>query len=195
MALRLYRYNVKLSQKCYGILNNFEVLLRNSIDCHYKTYFSDPDWIRNQLSRGGMLEFHPQRKEVESIIAHLLKTDHYSNDKVVSSVSFGFWTYMFTKIPFQRGGKSILKIFPAKELGVGQRVVYNELQAIKSFRNRIAHHETICFDNSGIKSTQIARYNLDLIFKYIEYFGYRVNQFYYGFDIIPNNLFKAIDTM
>ena len=59
-ALTLYRHNVKLCQKFYCVLNIFEVVLRNAINEHYKSYFDDPDWIRNQLQPGGMLEFHPQ---------------------------------------------------------------------------------------------------------------------------------------
>lgn len=63
-ALTLYRYNIKLCQKFYGILNIFEIVLRNAINDHYKSVFSDSDWIKNQLRRGGMLENIPQKNEV-----------------------------------------------------------------------------------------------------------------------------------
>lgn len=53
-ALTLYRHNIKLCQKCYGILNIFEIVLRNAINEHYKTVFNDLDWIRSQLKPGGM---------------------------------------------------------------------------------------------------------------------------------------------
>ena len=162
-ALTLYRYNVKLCQKFYGILNIFEVVLRNAINEHFKAYFSDPDWIKNQLIPGGMLESHPQRSVVEKTITDLVAAGRYTNDRVVSSVTFGFWTYLFTKVPFQRGGKSLLKIFPAKVSGLGQRAIYNELQAIKAFRNRIAHHEAICFDATGAKNTAPAKDSYALV--------------------------------
>lgn len=54
-ALTLYRHNIKLCQKCYGILNIFEVVLRNAINEHYKAYFADPDWIRHQLQPGNAI--------------------------------------------------------------------------------------------------------------------------------------------
>ena len=60
-ALILYRHNVKLCQKFYGMLNVFEVTLRNAINEHYKSYFKDPDWIRTQLATGRMLSQHPQK--------------------------------------------------------------------------------------------------------------------------------------
>jgi len=89
-ALTLYRHNVKLCQKFYGVLNIFEVVLRNAINNHYRTYYGDEDWIRNQLVTGGMLENHPQRAAVDKIIADLDKTGRYSNDRVVSSVTLVF---------------------------------------------------------------------------------------------------------
>ena len=167
-ALTLYRHNVKLCQKFYGVLNIFEVVLRNAINNHYRTYLGDEDWIRNQLVTGGMLENHPQREAVDKIIADLDRTGRYSNDRVVSSVSFGFWTHLFSRKPFAHGGQSLLRIFPAKAKGVGQRVIYNELRSIKAFRNRIAHHEAICFDSTGVKCT-IPAYTMALMYSQMSY--------------------------
>lgn len=194
-ALTLYRHNIKLCQKFYGVLNIFEIILRNAINEHFKTYYSDPDWIKNQLNSGGILESHPQRIIVQKTIADLLSSGRYSNDRVVSSVTFGFWTYLFTKIPFQRGGKSLLKIFPAKTKGLGQRAVYNELQVIKTFRNRIAHHEAICFDNTGAKNTKPSRENYALVIKYVQFLGYPETHLYYGLDVLPDCILQKIDQL
>ena len=54
-ALTLYRHNVKLCQKFYGVLNIFEIILRNAINQHYTIHFNDADWIYHQLQSGGML--------------------------------------------------------------------------------------------------------------------------------------------
>ena len=194
-ALTLYRYNIKLCQKFYGILNIFEILLRNAINNHYQDYFSDPNWIRDQFGEGGLLEKHPQRSIVEKMIIDLVMTGRYSNDRVVSSVSLGFWTYLFTKLPFKLGGKTILKIFPNKTKGLGQRAIYNELQAIKAFRNRIAHHEAICFDNTGRKSTLLAKENYELIIKYVRFLGYPEARLYYGLDVLPDKVLQKIDSL
>ena len=194
-ALTLYRHNIKLCQKCYGILNVFEVVLRNAINEHYKALFVDPDWVRNQLKAGGMLESHPQRVAVSQTIADLDKKGCYTNDRVVSSVSLGFWTYLFTKEPYKNGGKTLLKIFPSKTKGQGQREIYNELQAVKSFRNRIAHHEAICFDATGTKSTAGVRANYALVIKYIQFLGYPEDHLYYGLDVLPDNIMQKIDLL
>ena len=195
VALKLYRQNVKLCQKFYGVLNIFEVVLRNAIDMHYKAHFSDPDWIKDQLLPGGMLETHPQKAVVEKTIQELIKKGRYTNDRLVSSVTFGFWTYLFTKKPFAAGGKTLLQIFPAKAHGLGQRAVYNELQAIKDFRNRIAHHEAICFDSTGAISTTPARKSYALTIKYVQFLGYPETHLYYGLDVLPDKILMKIDTL
>ena len=55
-ALTLYRHNLKLCQKFYGILNIFEVVLRNAINTHYQGVFNDAEWVKNQMQPGGMIE-------------------------------------------------------------------------------------------------------------------------------------------
>jgi len=194
-ALTLYRHNIKLCQKCYGILNVFEIVLRNAINEHYKKHFADTDWIRHQIAPGGMLENHPQKGGVEKTIAELEKVGKYTNDRVVSSVTFGFWTHLFSRRPFALGGQSILQIFPERTKGLGQRAIYNELQDIKTFRNRIAHHEAICFDATGTKSTAGVRANYALAIKYIRFLGYNEAHLYYGLDVLPNKIMQKMESL
>ena len=170
-ALSLYRHNVKLCQKFYGILNVFEVVLRNAINRHYQNYFNDRDWIRNQCADGGMLDRAPQRMEIERTVTMLERQGKYSNDRLVSSVTFGFWTYLFNRIPFRSGGMNLLQIFPNRTPGLTQWPIYNELQEIKTFRNRIAHHEAICFNSIGEIDLNYAQEKLELIKKYVKFFG------------------------
>ena len=78
-ALTLYRHNVKLCQKFYGILNIFEVVLRNAINAHYQSVFNDTEWVENQMQPGGMIENAPQKNEVLRIIATLRQNGRYTN--------------------------------------------------------------------------------------------------------------------
>lgn len=187
-ALSLYRHNIKLCQKFYGILNVFEVVLRNSINRHYQDHFNDENWIRNQVAAGGMLEQCPQRGEIQRTIDMLERQGKYSNDRLVSSVTFGFWTYLFNRIPFRLGGMNLLQVFPSRTPGLAQRPIYNELQQIKAFRNRIAHHEAICFDSNDEISLDYVNENLLLIKKYITFLGYVPEELYWGTGIKPYSL-------
>ena len=194
-ALSLYRHNVKLCQKFYGMLNIFEVVLRNAINLHYQQHFSDTDWIRHQCEPGGMLESAPQRAEIERTVAMLERQGKYSNDRLVSSVTFGFWTYLFNRIPFRNGGMNLLQIFPNRTPGLAQRPIYNELQDIKSFRNRIAHHEAICFNSAGDVDLGYAQEKLDLIKKYVIFLGYNPMELFWGTGIRPYSLFDRINNI
>ena len=173
-------------------MNIFEIIFRNAVDRHFRTYYNDPNWIEHQLQAGGMLAYSPQKADALKHINELKKKGILTPDKVVSAQSFGFWTYMFNKIPFNAGGKKILDIFPNKQVGLGQKAVYNELQDIKQFRNRIAHHEPICFDASGNRNMSYAQTNYQQILKYISFLGYSDKQFLFGYDIQTKELINKI---
>ena len=177
------------------MLNIFEVVLRNAINLHYQQHFSDTDWIRHQCEPGGMLESAPQRAEIERTAAMLERQGKYSNDRLVSSVTFGFWTYLFNRIPFRNGGMNLLQIFPNRTPGLAQRPIYNELQDIKSFRNRIAHHEAICFNSAGDVDLGYAQEKLDLIKKYVVFLGYNPVELFWGTGIRPYSLFDRINNI
>lgn len=194
-SLQLYRYNIKLCEQFYGLLSVFEVLLRNTINSHYKNFYGDPNWIRTQLSEGGFLEQAPQKEHALQLISKLTNSGIYTNDKIVSNVSFGFWPYMFTRHPFRLGGQSLLRIFPCRTPGTNQRTVFNELQQIKNFRNRIAHHEPICFGTSGNIDTKYAYDNYQLILKYIRFFGYNPQELFFGINSQPDDMLSAISAL
>ena len=97
--------------------------------------------------------------------------ERYNNDKMVSSLTFGFWTKLFTRSGYKVGGKTLLRIFPNKAKGKNQADIYLDLTHIREFRNRIAHHEPICFDGSGHINTTFARTHYQLICDYIFYLG------------------------
>ena len=168
-TMLLYRYNLRLCQRFCGVLNLFEVMLRNAINEHYRAYYSNPDWIVNQADTGKLLEFNMD--EIKQTEASYRRRGIYNNDKMVASLTMGFWTKLFSKKRYKRGGKSLLRIFPNKVKGKSQSDVYKDLTHIREFRNRIAHHEPICFDSFGKISTDFARKHYQLIRDYISYMG------------------------
>ena len=194
-ALTLYRYNIKLCQKFYGVLNVFEIILRNAIDRHYRMHFNDNDWISSQLKDGGMLANYPRKAEIQKTILALVRQGKYTHDRLVSSVTFGFWTYLFTKIPFRIGGQSLLQIFPNKTVGLGQKAIYKELIQIKDFRNKIAHHEAICFNAVGQKSMVSAQTHYAMILKYVDFLGYSKDHIFFGMDVIPETTMIKIQNL
>lgn len=141
------------------------------------------------------MENAPQKNEVFRIITTLRQNSRYTNDRVVSSVSFGFWTHLFTKQPFRLGGQNLLQIFPNRTVGLGQRAVFNELQEIKTFRNRIAHYEAICFDEKGNIDMTSTQSKYALILKYIDFLGYQRSHIFFGIDILPESTIAKIEAL
>ncbi len=168
-SMQLYRYNLRLCQRFYGVLSLFEVILRNAINRHYQTYFADTDWIVHQAAMGKLLA--NCKDEINQLELDYKKRGLYNNDKMVSSLTFGFWTKLFTRSGYKVGGKTLLRIFPNKAKGKNQADIYLDLTHIREFRNRIAHHEPICFDGSGHINTTFARTHYQLICDYIFYLG------------------------
>ena len=78
---------------------------------------------------------------------------------------------MFSSHCFTKGNQTLLKIFPNKEKGVNQKLIYKELNAIRLFRNRIAHNEAICFDKNDKISAEYSLSIWNLIVKYAHFLG------------------------
>ena len=191
-TLRLYQYNIKLSQRFYRVIGMFEIMLRNAINTHYKQYFNDDNWIINQARPNGLLE------QEASEIVHIQRTytnmGVYNNDKMVASFTFGFWTYLFTRRNYRIGGKTLLQIFPNKAHGLKQTDIYKQLTAIREFRNRIAHHEPICFNATRAIDTKYAKEHYELIRTYIEYMGFDSDSVLRMVEK-PDSILKVIDGM
>lgn len=169
-TIQLYHHNLKLSQRMFGVIGMFEVILRNAIYNHYKAKFSNAEWIVEHASVNKLLEH--EANEIYRIKNDFMRKGVYSPDKMVASFSFGFWTYLFTRRNYKVGGKTLLQIFPNRRKGLRQIDVYNDLTLIRELRNRIAHHEPICFDSNRSLSTEYVRRLYSLTRTYIEYMGY-----------------------
>ena len=97
-AMTLYRYNLKLSQEMFTLVSCFEVALRNRIDRQMVAYLGD-DWLRNLVMPGG--NFYNQRsvEKTPKIIANayheLQNNGVYSHSKLLASMEFGVWKYLF----------------------------------------------------------------------------------------------------
>ncbi|MBQ7531061.1 MAG: Abi family protein [Paludibacteraceae bacterium] len=167
-AITLYSYNAKLSQAFFGVVSLFEVILRNAINEHYLRTLGK-DWIVAQAVPNGLLEH--EADEVNSTKSAYSKEGVYSHDKMVGSFTFGFWTYLFTKRNYKIGGKTLLQIFPNRVKGTTQKKVYADITDIREFRNRIAHHEPICFSTTGEIDTAYMERHYVLIKEYLQFMG------------------------
>jgi hypothetical protein len=174
-AIELYRLNLKLSQELYTIISCFEVTLRNAIDVYYTNLYGN-DWLKNGATTGGIFDNSSCHRTATIINLRVAKfARNYSHAKILTDMDFGFWRYLFAQPQFAAGGRTLLQIFPAKPkstrtIQYNNHFVFNELSKINHLRNRIAHHEPVCFRlGHAIKDSTYAREHYALLIRFFQW--------------------------
>lgn len=151
-AMTLYRENLHLSQEMFTLISCFEVALRNSID-RKLTEVLGADWLRDSILPDGIFSY-PQFRQTSKIISKaflkLNNNSSYSHSKLLAEMDFGIWKYMFSNPQYRATGRTLLSIFPNRPkssatMQYNNTYIFNELDGVNNIRNRIAHHEPICF--------------------------------------------------
>lgn len=196
-AMTLYRYNLLLSRELFTVIGCFEIALRNRIDAHYLGKHGD-DWLKKAVDTGGMYMTRSSRIAAGIIQDALRSLGHqYSHSKMVAELGFGFWRYQFANPQFNAAGATLLQIFPGKPTSTPQRqynnrTIFNELAKINTLRNRIAHHEPICFKpGQPTVNTNYAAQNYALIIKLFHWMRIDEQDLLYGLDHVPKTISKT----
>ena len=198
-AMVLYRYNLKLSQELFTVISCFEVALRNAINEKCSLNLGN-GWLRNGISVGGIFDNVNCSMTARNINEAITKLHHnYSHDKLVAELGFGFWRFIFAKHQYKATGRNLLAVFPNKPISTpsiqyNHTYIFNELTKINELRNRIAHHETICFQiGHSVKSTTYVRENYALIQKLFKWMSIDAVALMYGLDHIDEISTKIDD--
>jgi hypothetical protein len=101
----------------------------------------------------------------------------------------GFWTYQFANKEFAASGSTLLNIFPNRPFGTNKKQVFKKLIKINDVRNRIAHHEPICFEGNMI-SVDRTRRRYELILELLRWLGCNQRNILYGIDGVQKALNK-----
>jgi hypothetical protein len=189
-AMTLYRKNLHLSQELFTIISCFEVALRNAINNHYTVQYGS-DWLRNNSLAGGSFDT-PTCKATKEIIhkAYNKLAGSYTHSKLVAEMDFGFWRYLFAQPQFYAGGQTLLRIYPSKpkstpSMQYNHTYVFNQLEKINHLRNRIAHHEPICFlPSQPVIDTIYTRQNYNLLLQFFQWMNIDNVSLLYGLDHI-----------
>lgn len=163
-AQTLYRLNLRLSQELFTVISCYEVALRNAIDRIMSVAFGQ-DWIRDAIMPGGFFDnprFSGTTRIMYKAYNELVSNGRYSSSKMLSSMEFGVWKYLYSATEYRATGRRLLGVFPNKpkssiSIQYNNLFIFNELDAINRLRNRIAHHEPICFmqDKESISTTYL----------------------------------------
>lgn len=199
-AMTLYRYNLKLSQEMFTMISCFEVALRNRIDREMKLHYGN-DWLRDLVLPGGAFFGNPRVDKTYRIIRKaydgLVRDGIYSHPKLLSEMEFGIWKYMFNNLQYGLCGRHLLHIFPNKPKSnkfyrVDNSRIFLELDCINNIRNRIAHHEPICFGRPVCIDTTYALNNYARMMTLFQWMGIDANRFLYGLDHVGSECSKIM---
>lgn len=140
--LDLYTWNALVSSAFFSSIHICEVTIRNGIsDALARKYGAEWPWnptFEYSLGSGMQKELKGGRFRIST----------GSTGKVIANLKFVFWCEMFTSRHDHRLWNPYLHLeFPhlSSTLSVteGRKQIYTEMEILRKFRNRIAHHEPI----------------------------------------------------
>jgi hypothetical protein len=146
-AMRLYTWNTAVSAAFYGPLQGLEVALRNAMHRELTTSFGAA-WYDSPacgFDNGALNRIAAAKVDVRRD-GHPVDPPH-----IVAALSFGFWVSILGKGGQGPSGKRnyemtlwrpcLYRAFPGVKM---RRVeVHRKLDYLRTFRNRIAHHEPV----------------------------------------------------
>lgn len=191
-AMTLYRKNLKLTQELFTLVSCFEVALRNKIDGACISVLGN-NWLRDAVNNGGIFDNGQCFQTKETIDKAIKQLKIYSHSKLVAELGFGFWRFMFAPHQYYATHQILLQgVFPSKPkstkvIQYNNKFIFNQLAKINDIRNRMAHHEPICFTpQQPIKNTTYAREHYNSILELFRWMDIDERDFLYGLDHIEN---------
>ena len=139
-----YKLEIEKAKEAFIYLHFLEIFLRNSISTEFSADFGD--WLFDEESKLSLNL--KEQKKVEKAVLELRRMKKEINlDNIVSSLNFGFWTNLFHKsynYPAWQQNKMIERVFPFLNSNERSLVkIQKEMEAIRKFRNRIFHFESM----------------------------------------------------
>ena len=188
--MTLYRYNLRLAQELLTIVSCFEVSLRNAIDDILVPQFGE-EWLKDSVSEGGMFTdpvLHKTNRTISEALQKLKFQGTYSHSKLLAQMDFGMWKYMYSPLQYNLTHQTLMGAFPHKQrstpqLHINQSYIFNELDKINTLRNRIAHHEPLCFPTGqSVIYTSYIRVEYQKIQTLFSWMGIDSSSMLYGLD-------------
>jgi hypothetical protein len=138
-ALALYAWNIEVSSAFHGPLGVLEVSLRNAIDQVMRSYVGTSEWWRS-----GRCTLNPAEYD-KLALAHQtlsqLGRPAVPGD-MIAALPFSFWTNLVSrKYEMDLWRPALHRAF--RQFRGPRRSLHDDLNHLRKFRNRIAHHEPI----------------------------------------------------
>lgn len=189
-TLALYRANIRLSQKVFSILSVFEVIIDGHYKSNYLPILGSEDWLLYSANPGGFYATAKTAMTQKSILKSVSELGaNYSHNKLIAELNFGFWRFQFGSKEFCAAGSSLHNIFTNRPHGTSHTSIFNKLKFINNIRNRIAHHEPICFNAAGssISTTYVTAHYNDIM-ELTSWLNIESKKLYFGVDTVQKEI-------
>ena len=144
-AISHYRCNIELSEAFYSCISVLEVALRNAICRELTKMAGREDWYVYFLSTPGLKDFNKYITIANQHIA--ARKEIVSHSKIIAELTLGFWVAMFNTEYEKLLWKDLRRAFPFMPKQIRKRkTIAKSLNRIRNLRNRIFHHEPICWN-------------------------------------------------
>lgn len=145
-AIEHYKANILISETFYPYIAILEVGLRNSVNVQLSKRFNDEFWFDNKEFLKNASNFQIDRLiKARNGLSH--KKKKITSGKIVSELSFGFWTSLLDSRFEVSLWKSLRLSFPNCPKDIRKRKTMSaKFNTIRKLRNRIFHHEPITWN-------------------------------------------------
>jgi hypothetical protein len=150
LAFKFYLWNCMLCESFHLPLHFAEIVCRNAfheaLTKRVNEYWYNDATFRTLLDRRFLDELNGALVQEGNQHGDAMTSNH-----VVSALTFGFWEHLCTK-RFERylWAKGVKNIFPNASNAVTQLHIHGQIETVRRWRNRIAHHRAI-FDKGPMR--------------------------------------------
>lgn len=149
-AITHYRCNLQLSEAMYPSLSVLEVTLRNSLCRELRTMTGRDDWYATFPNTPGLANLNKYITHAAKRISG--RHEQVSPSKIIAELTLGFWVTLLNSEYEKVLWKDLRRAFPYMPKNRKQRKnVSAPLNRFRSFRNRVFHNESICWNIDRVK--------------------------------------------
>lgn len=149
-AIEHYKANIRISEAFYPLMSIIEIGLRNNVNEQLTRRFKTEKWYENAefikvVSSYQIGRIEDARKSI------LISKKEITSGRIISELTFGFWTSLFDSKYDKTLWKNLRFSFPNCPKDIRQRkTISGKFNGIRKFRNRLFHHEAISWSYKAV---------------------------------------------
>lgn len=150
-AMKLYGWNMQLSEAFFPSLSAAEVCLRNKISKRLRELHGEDWWCKSEL----LDQLGKAKGQMKWAQKKLRKKGDVTEGGIIAELTFGFWAKMLLPKYEQILWTEFRSTFEQLPDNINYAQFFERCDAIREFRNRIFHHEPIFDYDLSLREKEI----------------------------------------